>query len=395
MATIIDNSAVSKEADIPAINPYLYVADPDSGGPLEFASIYFGLVGRDGQLPEHRKRMYIIQDNGNAVAIEQPVITGAGGVPMYNGSPAQLAVDGSFSFKVLDASGQQRYYAKKVVAKNLLGYSGVIAEEQRTVAGNAVSDFDSIECTTATFYASTGTDSEEFNGRLMSAGVDYEAISEKSITLKTPYADGTVIKGRALDPTGQTVSVGASRPYYIFDNFAAAKAEPLSIGDSVKISGGITVNDGLGGDYHVVAGGTGTNDGENYINLDNGLQLEIVKINRRMSRYSETINTLAITSGTLTIDINKGCTHQVTLSENISTLEFSNDSTLNGKALRVELKVIQNETSAKTMVFSGVKWSGGAAPTVTATLGAYDRYVFVTYDGGNNWDGHVAGQDYS
>ena len=392
--TILDNSAVSKEADIAVINPWLYIADPDSGKPLELASLYFGLTGRDGEIPSNRKRVYLIQDNGISIPIEQPVKTGAGGVPMYNGSPAQLAVDGSFSLKILDSDGQQRYYTKKVAAKNLLGYSGVIAEETRIVSAGAIAPFEKIEATTATLYASELSVGNAFNGRKMALGVDYIAISESSVSLETAYADGTIIKAYALDPTGQTVAVGSNKPFYVFDTKELAKAGNLKLGDAVRVMGGVYAGDGLGGDYLVVALGTGTDDGENYISTNNSLQLELASFNSKMSRYVDTVSDASIVGGVLTIDLNKGSSHKVTLTDNITSIQFSNVNNGSNLSSKVELKIVQNAADAKTVSFTGIRWAGGTAPTMSSDLGSFDRYVFIT-DNGVNWDGHVAGQNYS
>jgi hypothetical protein len=52
---------------------------------------------------------------------------------------------------------------------------------------------------------------------------------------------------------------------------------------------------------------------------------------------------------------------------------------------------LTNGGSAVITWWSGVKWAGGTAPTLT-TAGR-DKIGFVTYDGGTTWDGLVLGLD--
>lgn len=91
-----------------------------------------------------------------------------------------------------------------------------------------------------------------------------------------------------IDPTGESVgNVNKSNvgdySYIPFDNVADLKTGTTSrgesitliIGDRVKTAGYTTVNDGGGAEYMIVAGGTGTDDGGSYHDLDNGLQAEL------------------------------------------------------------------------------------------------------------------------
>jgi hypothetical protein len=51
---------------------------------------------------------------------------------------------------------------------------------------------------------------------------------------------------------------------------------------------------------------------------------------------------------------------------------------------------ITNGGSATVNWFSGVKWAGGTAPTLTAS--GYDDLGFFTIDGGTTWQGFVLGK---
>lgn len=90
--------------------PYSYFPDPDQGRPLFNADIYVGEPDTDPQIPINQKPVQLRLENGTVVPVLQPVNTGDGGVILYNGSPAQLLVDGNFSLKVLSSKQVQKYY---------------------------------------------------------------------------------------------------------------------------------------------------------------------------------------------------------------------------------------------------------------------------------------------
>jgi hypothetical protein len=97
-----------------ALNPvelgYEYFPDPTKGSPVYFGSIYVGEPDLDPQIPANQKTIQYRQEDGTLVPATQPVATSAGGVPLYNGSPVQIIVDGTYSIKVLNSSGSQVYY---------------------------------------------------------------------------------------------------------------------------------------------------------------------------------------------------------------------------------------------------------------------------------------------
>ncbi len=100
----------------------------------------------------------------------------------------------------------------------------------------------------------------------------------------------------------------------------------------------------------------------------------------------------AITSSSnaATINLRDGDNFTHTLSENV-TYTFSNPAA-SGKVSAFTLKVIQ-DSSARTITWPGsVDWAAATAPTLTATSGGVDVFVFVTYDGGTTYYGFTAGQ---
>jgi len=96
--------------------PYSYYPDPTRGRPVFNGSIYVGQPDTDPQVSVNQLPVSAVQENGITVPISQPIKTGAGGVPMLNGSPVQLQVSGEYSIKVLDSYGAQVYYASSLIA---------------------------------------------------------------------------------------------------------------------------------------------------------------------------------------------------------------------------------------------------------------------------------------
>lgn len=95
--------------------PYSYYPDPTRGRPVFNGFIYVGRADTDPQITTNQIQVTAVQENGISVPIAQPIRTGAGGVPILNGSPIQLQVSGEYSIKVLDSVGAQVYYAASLV----------------------------------------------------------------------------------------------------------------------------------------------------------------------------------------------------------------------------------------------------------------------------------------
>ena len=397
--TIINNGAVQEESILRMVNPVVYIADPDKGKPVPFAKMYFGLPGRDPRLAVNQKLVYVIQEDQSTIAVDQPIECGAGGVPMYNGAVASIAISGTYSLAIDDKNDEQKYYFELIRQANNQGFNGIIAEEAQTVAfGNLDLTYSSIETTTASFFESSSSGGTEFKGSYLRLDVDYEILSATQIRLLNATADGTVIIGREMDPTGQIVPVttGASS-IFVFDTIALAKVSDLQIGDTVTLNGGVAAGDNLGGaKYSTVAGATGTDDSVNFIDLNNGNQLKLISNREKLAVYSEPTNLAGIGGAAITIDCNKGQVHKVTLNQNITSLVFANVNPDTSQTTTVVLKVAQDIVGGRTITFpAAIRWAGGTVPTITATANRHDRLVFISDDGGATWDGMVSGQDFT
>ena len=397
MATIINNSLTADENILRINDPYIYVADPDKGKPLKGAQLFFGEVGRDPELEENQKLVYALQEDGSAVPIPQPVLTSAGGVPTYANNPVALAISGAFSYKVLDDKDAQVYYQPRVENPNMQGFSGVVAEESQTVSGSLTLSFTTIEAVTGSFYKSVGTSGTEFEGSYLRRDVDYRVDNSTTITLLNATADGTVILGRQMDPTGQVIPVAeGTTALFVFQTLAEAINADLQAGDTITINGESIANDGLGGaKFLTVLGQPEVADGENIININNGNQIQAIENVFKFARYSEDTTKFTTNSSTLSLDLENGQVFTVTLDRNISDIDFLNLNPDPDQTTTVSVKLIQDGTGGWTVNFPAIiNWNAGAVPTVTSTPNAYDRYVFVTDDGGVTWDGFTSGQDF-
>lgn len=105
--------------------------------------------------------------------------------------------------------------------------------------------------------------------------------------------------------------------------------------------------------------------------------------------YSETKTGPSSSSNVLTLDVVNGNVFEVTLTENVTTLNFSNPSPT-GRSCSFTLVLIQDSTP-RTVAWPGsVKWGSGAAPTISAASAIY-VLTFFTTDAGTTWYGFLAG----
>lgn len=106
----------------------------------------------------------------------------------------------------------------------------------------------------------------------------------------------------------------------------------------------------------------------------------------------ETKQDITSISSTLAIDVSAGAWAVISLGAAVTTLTFSNVPA-SPNVFALTLEIVQGATWGWTWPAS-VKWPGGSAPVVTATAGKKDVFTLITRDGGSNWLGFVAGQNF-
>ena len=111
------------------------------------------------------------------------------------------------------------------------------------------------------------------------------------------------------------------------------------------------------------------------------------------ARYDE-LRSDVTASSTTNFDCSVSNVANVTLSASITSLTFSNIPA-SGRVFTLTLFLNQDATGSRTVAWpAAVKWPAAAAPTLTTTASKTDIITLVTHDGGTNWYGFVAGQNF-
>jgi hypothetical protein len=147
---------------------------------------------------------------------------------------------------------------------------------------------------------------------------------------------------------------------------------------------GTSIDVDIDNDYMVVYDATDSTSKKVYAN----------QTNKELKGYKETDVALTSTSGAITIDLNNGNTGSLTLTENVTDIDFINVPA-NGVG-SFTLKITQDATTPYTVGITQVtisstntpdtthvtaKTAGAGGYTMTATLSAEDLLFFLFFDG--------------
>lgn len=106
----------------------------------------------------------------------------------------------------------------------------------------------------------------------------------------------------------------------------------------------------------------------------------------------ETQTAVSSSAGMVLLDCDLGNVFTLSLTENIITLNITNIPA-SGKAIGITL-ILEADGTQRTIAWpASFLWSGGTAPTITATNAKKDAIVFMTYDNGSSFLAFVAGQN--
>jgi len=103
-----------------------YYPDPAKGRPVFNGKIFIGEPDLDPTVEGNRKNVTIVEEDGTEVPIlpaGQPLLTGAGGVIMFNGSPVFVQVEGTYSLTIQN-SQDVTVYAYSEVPETGAGTAG-------------------------------------------------------------------------------------------------------------------------------------------------------------------------------------------------------------------------------------------------------------------------------
>ena len=102
-----------------------------------------------------------------------------------------------------------------------------------------------------------------------------------------------------------------------------------------------------------------------------------------------TVNTVAASGTTETLDLANGNLHDVTLTDDC---EFTFAGATNGVGCYLTLILRQDGTGSRTVTWPGsVEWPDGEAPVLSTAANAVDILSFLSRDGGTTWFGAFSG----
>ena len=94
-------------------SPFIYFNNPNNSNPVGLGNLYVGLPEEDPTIEANQVQVYVVDVDGNDVAVAQPIQLSAGGVPTYGGVPVQVKIDAqNVSIKVTNSIGAQVFYTK-------------------------------------------------------------------------------------------------------------------------------------------------------------------------------------------------------------------------------------------------------------------------------------------
>lgn len=102
-------------------------------------------------------------------------------------------------------------------------------------------------------------------------------------------------------------------------------------------------------------------------------------INPTVTNYTESLVAIGNSASTQTLSLSNGTVQTVTLTANCT---FTMPSVGNSKSFMV---FVNSGAGSFTATFSGVKWSGNTAPTITTTASKVDIITFAS--DGSSWYG--------
>lgn len=107
---------------MPDIIPNVVVSMPSQlfTMPRKFAAvfggrIYIGLIDTDPTIPSNQIQVYLENEDGSLVPVEQPLLINAGGFPVYNGQIAKFVTVQGHSMAVYDALNVQQFYFPNIL----------------------------------------------------------------------------------------------------------------------------------------------------------------------------------------------------------------------------------------------------------------------------------------
>jgi hypothetical protein len=203
----------------------------------------------------------------------------------------------------------------------------------------------------------------------------------------TANLSGTISNAQLANSTISGVSLGGS-----LSNLTAGTNITFSSGTTYNGSAAITINAASSAQVYPGAGianSTGSAWGTSYTTSGSGTVVALnntpTLTNPTVTNYVETLQAVGTVGSTSTLSLTNGTVLTATLTAS-TPCTFTMPTATAGKSFI--LKLIQASSGMTTATFTGVKFPGGTAPTITATASAVDILSFVS--DGTNWYGTFA-----
>jgi hypothetical protein len=309
----------------------------------------------------------VLTTNGSGT-LSWTTISGGGGTTTNSLTAGSFLTGGSFNGSAavtfaVDATDANT--ASKVVARDSSGNfsAGTITA---ALSGNA--------STAATLQTSRNINGVAFNG-----SADITVTAAAGTLTGTTLASG--VTASSLTSVG-TIATG------VWQGTAIGNAYIATGLDVAKLTTGTTLPSNVTGSSLTSVGTLSS------LTLGGTVSMADNVISRpRFTDYAETYTTPAISSNTLTLNLENGNVFRVTRNANISTLTISNPAA-SGNACSFTLIFDANGTSYTITWPAAVKWPGGTAPTITTTNSRSDMFVFYTNNAGTTWYAMTAAQNF-
>lgn len=188
---------------------------------------------------------------------------------------------------------------------------------------------------------------------------------EKLYLVNNGLADAVTVK----NTSGTGIAVPAGKSMFVFNN-------GTNVVDATTYLSSLT----LGSALPVASGGTGvtSSTGSTAVVLSTSPTI----ITSTLTGYTETVVAIGTVGASHTFTITTGTVQTATLTAS-TPCTFTMPTATAGTSFI--LRLTQAATGMTTATFTGVKWAGGTAPTITATASAVDIISFIAV--GSTWYG--------
>lgn len=209
--------------------------------------------------------------------------------------------------------------------------------------------------------------------------------------------DDAVSDAEAAQTAAATSASNAETYWNNFNNLylGTASSDPTTDNDGSALDGGELYYNTVDNRLYVYDSGTSSWEqlhGDFFKDGSVAMEGTLDMAGNHLLDYTESDSSPSSSSGAITFDIDVGNIFDVTLTENITSITFSNVPGTG--CVNIVLVLTQDATGSRTVTWpASVKWHGGTAPTLTTTGNAVDIITMFTIDGGTTWYAFTSGQD--